>query len=103
MKRPPELVMAKRESCGKGDPVPRVQLMRGFGCPETPHSKVTLSPISTSVFCGWITKVGLAGRKRELQKPGALVLISYEQKLIGLLMQPREKSSSSSLTSASLL
>lgn len=53
--------------------MPRVQLMRGWGCPETPHSKVTLSPISTSVFCGWITKVGLAGRKRVLQKPEALL------------------------------
>lgn len=73
MKSPPELVIAKRESCGKGEPVPRVQLMRGWGCPETPHSKVTLSPISTSVFCGWITKVGLAGRKRVLQKSAALL------------------------------
>ena len=53
--------------------MPRVQLMRGWGCPETPHSKVTLSPISTSVFCGWITKVGLAGRKRVLQKPEVLL------------------------------
>ena len=74
MKSPPELVIAKRESSGKGEPVPRVQLMRGWGCPETPHSKVTLSPISTSVFCGWITKVGLAGRKPVLQKPEALLL-----------------------------
>ena len=73
MKSPPELVIAKRASCGKGEPVPRVQLMRGWGCPETPHSKVTLSPISTSVFCGWITKVGLAGRKQALQKPEALL------------------------------
>lgn len=75
MKSPPELVIAKRGSCGKGEPVPSVQLMRGWGCPETPHSKVTLSPTSTSVFCGWITKVGLAGRKRVLQKPGALLLV----------------------------
>lgn len=73
MKSPPELVIVKRESCGKGEPVPRVQLMRGWGCPETPHSKVTLSPISTSVFCGWITKVGLAARKQVLQKPEALL------------------------------
>lgn len=73
MKSPPELVIVKRESCGKGEPVPRVQLMRGWGCPETPHSKVTLSPISTSVFCGWITKVGLAGRKRVRQKAETLV------------------------------
>lgn len=55
--------MVMRGSLGKGVLSPLVQVIRGWGCPVALHSRVTLSPTSTSVFWGWITKLGRAVRK----------------------------------------
>lgn len=68
---PPEGVIVTRGSVGKGVRSPLVQVICGRGWPVALHSKVTLSPTSTSVFCGWITKVGRAVTNRNSQ------LISY--------------------------
>lgn len=60
MYRPPEGVTLTRGSSGTGVWSPFVQVIRGTGWPVALHSRVTLSPTSTSVFCGWITKAGRA-------------------------------------------
>lgn len=57
---PPEGVMFTRGSVGKGVWSPLVQVICGRGWPVALHSRVTLSPTSTSVFCGWMTNVGRA-------------------------------------------
>lgn len=53
--------MLMRASLGRGVRSPFVQETRGCGWPVALHSRVTLSPTSTSVFWGWITKLGRAG------------------------------------------
>lgn len=59
---PPEGVMLIRASLGRGVRSPFVHETLGCGWPAALHSRVTLSPTSTSVFWGWITKLGLAER-----------------------------------------
>lgn len=80
MYRPPDGVTLTRGSTGTGVRSPFVQVIRGAGWPVALHSRVTLSPTSTSVFCGWITKAGRAAttkhkfRVRVLQFGTGLVL-----------------------------
>lgn len=80
MYSPPEGVIFTRGSTGKGVRSPLVQVICGRGWPVALHSKVTLSPTSTSVFCGWITKVGRAVTNRNSQ----LISHSFTRSLLGI-------------------
>lgn len=61
MNSPPDGVVLIRASVGRGVRSPLVQETRGWGWPVALHSRVILSPTNTSVFWGWITKLGRAG------------------------------------------